>query len=196
MKNICVFCSSSNALSEIYYQDAKEMGELIGKSGFDFVYGGSTLGLMGACAAEAKKNSSKVIGIMPKKLCEIGITSGDCDMFYMTEGMRERKAKLDELSDAVIALPGGFGTLEEVSEIIVQKQLGYNNKPIVFLNTNGFYNKLIDFFDGIMNENFAKKSQRNTYYLAQTPKEAIDYVINYKPLDIPLKLEDYYVKTK
>ena len=87
------------------------------------------------------------------------------------------KAKMDELSDAVIALAGGFGTLEEISEMIVQKQLGYNNKPIVILNTNGFYNKLIDFFDTIIFENFALESTKELYYVASTPKEVVDYLI-------------------
>jgi hypothetical protein len=93
--------------------------------------------------------------------------------------MRERKAKMDEVSDGIISLAGGFGTLEEISEMIVQKQLGYNKKPIVFLNTNGFYNKLNDFFECIVENNFAKPETKNLYYLAQTPEDAINYVLSY-----------------
>lgn len=196
MKNICVFCSSSNEVNKKFFKDAKEMGHLIGQAGFDFVYGGSTLGLMGESAKGAREKGSKIIGIMPQKLCDYGVSSGNCDEFYITEGMRERKAKLDELSDAVIALPGGFGTLEEISEIIVQKHLGYSNKPIVFLNTLGFYNNLFDFFNQIVDKNFAQKSMKKAYYIANTPKEAIDYIINYKPDKLPTKFEDIYVGSK
>ena len=196
MKNICVFCSSSNSLDEEFYKDAKELGRLIGQAGFNFVYGGSTLGLMGEAAKSAKANGSHVIGIMPKKLCDFGITSGDCDEFFITDGMRERKAKLDKLSDGVIALPGGFGTLEEVSEMLVQKHLGYNNKPIVFLNTSGFYNNLIAFFNQMSDKNFAKKSAQGSYYIAKTPKDAIDYILNYKPGKLPSNFEDIYVSSK
>ena len=90
------------------------------------------------------------------------------------------KAKLDELSDAVVALAGGFGTLEELSEIIVQKQLGYNNKPIVILNTNNFYDKLNEFFEVIITEHFANENSRKLYYIANSPEEAISYIKNYK----------------
>ena len=126
-KNICVFASSSNYLDKIYYKDAQLLGELIGKSGYNIVYGGSRLGLMYACSDAVKQNGGKIYGVMPKRLADLGCANpNDCDEFVLTEGMRERKAMLDSLSDAVIALAGGFGTLEELSEMIVQKQLGYN----------------------------------------------------------------------
>ena len=105
----------------------------------------------------------------------------DCDEFILVSGMRERKAKMDELSDAVIALPGGFGTLEEVSEIIVQKQLCYNNKAIVFLNINGFYDKLIEFLDEIILKKFAGKDSANLYYVANSVDDAVVYLKNYVP---------------
>ena len=135
IKNVCVFASSSNNLDPQYYIDASKLGEIIGKNGLNIVYGGSRLGLMYACASEVKENGGKIIGIMPQKLYDFGCGNPeDCDEFILTSGMRERKAKMDEISDAVIALPGGFGTLEEISEMIVQKQLGYNSKPIVLLS--------------------------------------------------------------
>lgn len=180
IKNICVFASSSNNLEEVFYQDARELGLLIGENGYNIVYGGSRLGLMYACARAVKENGGKIFGVMPQKLADMGCANPeDCQEFYLTEGMRERKAKLDELSEAVIAIAGGFGTLEEISEMIVQKQLGYNNKPIVILNTNGFYNHLIQFFDDIVAKNFARFKNQELYYIASTPNEAIDYINNY-----------------
>lgn len=181
-QNICVFASSSNNLDSIYYEHAREIGILIGKAGCNIVYGGSRLGLMYACAGAVKEFGGKIYGIMPERLADMGCANPeDCEEFILTSGMRERKAKLDEISDAVIALSGGFGTLEELSEIIVQKQLGYNQKPIVILNTEGFYDKLIDFFETIINNRFANEKSRELYYVAQTPLEAINYINNYSP---------------
>lgn len=181
IKNICVFSSSSNDLSEIYHKDAEELGRLIGLSGFNLVYGGSTRGTMGISAKAAKENGGQVFAVIPEKLYKICTPFEGCDETYVTTGMRDRKEKLDKLSDAVIALAGGFGTLEEVSEMIVQKQLGYSNKAIVILNTNGFYNDLLKFFDNIVSENFAAREARDICFIATTPQEAIDYLKNYIP---------------
>ena len=180
LKNICVFASSSNNLDTIFYNDAAELGRQMGLNSLNIVYGGSRLGAMYACASSVKKYGSKILAVMPRKLYDIGVGNpDDCDEFYLTEGMRERKAKMDELSDAVVALAGGFGTLEEISEMIVQKQLGYNNKPIVLLNTNGFYNHLINFFNDIITNNFAKKDTENLYHIANTPEEVVSYLKKY-----------------
>ena len=135
INTICVFASSANAIDEIYFKDAYKLGVEIAKNNYNIVYGGSTLGLMGEVTQAAKINGSEIIGVMPEKLYNMGISEGDCTKFILTQGMRDRKAKMDELSQAIIALAGGFGTLEELSEMIVQKQLGYNNTPIVILNT-------------------------------------------------------------
>lgn len=180
IKNICVFASSSNYLEETYYQDAKDLGILIGKNGYNIVYGGSTLGLMWACAEQVQLNNGKVFGVMPQRLVDMGCRTDNCDEFYLAIGMRDRKQKMDEISDAVVALAGGFGTLEELAEMIVQKQLGYNKKPIIILNTNGFYDKLIEFFDVIIEEKFANKISKELFFIAKTPQEAIDYIKNYK----------------
>ena len=193
VKNICVFASSSNHLEEKFYQEARELGLLIGQNNYNIVYGGSKLGLMYACAGAVKETGGKIIGIMPEKIASFGCANPeDCDEFILTAGMRGRKAKLDEVSDAVIALAGGYGTLEELAEIIVQKQLAYNNKPIVILNTDGFYDKLVEFFDVIIKRNFANPASINLFYIAKTPQEAIDYIRNYQPVEYDVK----YVKAK
>lgn len=188
IKNICVFASSSNYLEGVFYKDARELGLLIGQNGYNIVYGGSKLGMMYACAGAVKETGGKIIGIMPERLANMGCANPeDCDEFILTAGMRERKAKLDELSDAVIAIAGGYGTLEELSELIVQKQLGYSNKPIVILNTDGFYNKLIEFFETIITREFANDASRKLYYIANTPLEAIEYIKTYVPEEIGTK---------
>ncbi len=192
IKNICIFASSSNYLDEEFYKEASVLGKILAQNGFGLVYGGSRLGIMWACAGIFKENSGYLTGVMPEKLNDCGVSAKICDEFYLTSGMRERKAKMDELSDAVIALPGGFGTLEEVSEIIVQKQLCYNNKAIVFLNTNGFYDNLIKFMDEIIDKNFANKASRNLYYVAQTPQDAIEYLKKYQPEERTFNKEVIY----
>lgn len=180
MKNVCVFASSSQKLADIYYKEAEELGTMLGQNGFNIVYGGSRLGMMYACASKVKENGGKIYGVMPQRLYDLGFgNENDCDDFFITTGMRERKAKMDELSSSIVALAGGFGTLEELSEMIVQKQLGYNNKPIVFLNTNRFYDSLREFFDKIIEENFAKTDSKNLFYIADTPQDAVNYLLTY-----------------
>ena len=191
IKNICVFASSSDNIDPVYFQAAQELGIEIAKANYDVVYGGSRRGLMYACAGAAKKNGSKIYGVMPEKLADMGYANPeDCDNFYITRGMRERKAQLDEISEAVIAIAGGYGTLEEISEMIVQKQLGYNNKPLVILNTNNFYKSLIQFFEDTIVQKFAHADSRDLYYIANTPKEALEYIQTY----IPKAFSEKYVR--
>lgn|SRR5574344_372902 len=194
IQNVCVFASSGDFLEKEYYTVAQNLGVLIAEAKMDLVYGGSCLGLMWACANEVKKNGQKLIGIMPQKLKDLDVNSNYCDEFYVTNDMRSRKALMDEKSQAVIALPGGFGTLEELSEMIVQKQLGYNSKAIVILNTNGFYDNLLKFFDDIVEQKFANKKAKDIYYVAKTPKEAVEYLKTYNPSDFSVKKEDIYAR--
>lgn len=194
IKNICVFASSSNYLEEAFYEDSRELGKLIGENGFNIVYGGSTLGMMWACAEQVKLNGGKVYGVMPQRLVDMGCRTDNCDEFHLAIGMRDRKQKMDEISDAVIALAGGFGTLEELAEMIVQKQLGYNKKPIVILNTNRFYDKLLEFFDVIVEEKFANKISKELYFVAKTPQEAIDYIKTYKEPERVISKHNIYAR--
>ncbi|MBR1753634.1 TIGR00730 family Rossman fold protein [bacterium] len=181
IKNICVYSSSCNSLDKVYYNAAAELGRLMGQNGYNLVYGGGRLGMMFANADEVKKNGGRVTGVMPEKLFALGISNPECDERHVTKCMRTRKAKMDELSDAVVALAGGFGTLEELSEMIVQKQLGYHSKPIVILNTNHYYDKLIEFFNNVIAQNFAANNTCEIYFIAQTPQDVINYLKNYKP---------------
>lgn len=192
IKRVCVFASSSDFLDKSFYDAAEELGTLLGKAGYDMVYGGSSLGLMWACAKEVKKSGCQIIGVMPERLHNMGVYTDECVELFVTPCMRSRKAKMDELSDAVVALAGGFGTLEELAEMIVQKQLGYNNKPIVILNTNGFYNKLLEFFEDIIQQKFVGEKSRGIFFAADTPEQAIDYIQNYTPENLVIGKEDIY----
>ena len=192
IKKVCVFASSSDFLAPVYYDDAKKLGKVLGQNGYDIVYGGSTRGMMWACAEQVKQNGGKIFGVMPQRLVDMGCRTDNCDEFVLAQGMRDRKDTMDKMSDAVIALAGGFGTLEELSEMIVQKQLGYNKKPIVILNTDGFYDNLLRFFDTVISESFANKASANLFLVASTPFDAVEYIKNYvEPQNIPSKHEIY-----
>lgn len=187
IKNVCVYSSSSNTLSEIYYKVAQELGVLMAKAGFNVVYGGGAVGTMYENAKAVKEFGGEVIGVIPEKLHSIGVGNPNCDELIVTKCMRTRKDKLDRISDAAIALAGGFGTLEELAEMITQKQLGYNNKAIVILNTNGFYDNLLKFFEEIIEQNFASPSSRELFFVAQTPEDTINYLKNYKPIHFDIR---------
>ncbi len=179
-KNICVFCSSSDVLAPVYLKAANIVGETIAKSGDTLVFGGANAGLMKATAQSAKKNKGKIIGVIPQKIADMNLACDYADKLIISPDMHSRKAKMEELAHAFIVMPGGFGTLEELSEIICLKQLGYHNKPIVILNINNFYDNLFSLYEKFHKENFAKEAYKNIYFITDKPEEAFDYIENYK----------------
>jgi uncharacterized protein (TIGR00730 family) len=178
--NICVFCSSSNSVDDIYFNEARNLGKLVGSKGLGLVYGGTNVGLMNEVAQSVKASGGKVFGVIPKLINDYGISADNLDELIVTPDMTERKKLLRNHSDAFIALPGGFGTLEEILEVISLKQLGYHNKPIVFINTNGFYNNLKAQFEQSYQEDFAKQEYRKLFFFADNFQDAIGYIENYK----------------
>ncbi len=146
MRNICVYCSSSSAVSREYYQEAYNLGQCLGINNYTLVYGGVSVGLMGEVAHSVYINGGKIISVIPESIKNRGITFDKADYIIYTKNLRERKAIMEYQSEAFIALPGGFGTLEEVMEILTLKQLQAHNKPVIFINTNGFYDNLLGFF--------------------------------------------------
>lgn len=179
--NICVFSSSSNAIADVYVQEAIELARLIGQSNFCLINGGSNVGTMDVITREAGKNGAKTIGIIPEKLRDFNLASEHAHEIIVSGDMMERKFKMRELADAFIALAGGFGTLEEILEVITLKQLGYHHKAIVFINTNGFYNDLFCQFEKSFDEKFAKESYRRLYFIAQNAEEGMNYIKAYQP---------------
>lgn len=186
-KYICVYSSSSCAVDKLFFDTAHNLGEEMAKKGYDLVFGAGVVGLMGETARALHENNGKVIGVIPKALNKKGIVYESCDELIVTEDMRERKKNMELRASAFIALPGGFGTLEELLEIITLKQLKYHNKPIIILNVDGFYNGLIDVFENIIKMKFAKKECRDLYFVTDNVSEALHYIDNYKPHDIETK---------
>ena len=141
------------------------------------------IGVMGEIARAVQKSGGMVTGVIPEALKIKGVVSETDDKIIVTPDMQTRKAVMRENSDYFIALPGGFGTLEEISEVITLKQLKYHSKPIIFLNTADFFQNLFRFYEDFFSKNFASENYRNLYYIAQTPADVIDFIkkYDYKP---------------
>ena len=185
--NICVFCSSSNAINEKYFEAAQNLGEIIGKGRHSLINGGANVGLMETATIAASKAGAKTVGIIPEKMIGRSLASNNSHEVIITTDMMERKAKMRDMSDAFIALPGGFGTLEEILEVITLRQLSYHHKPIVFVNTNNFFDHLIKQFELSYVELFAKDVYRKLYFVAETPEEAMKYIENYEEVELDSK---------
>lgn len=190
MKNICVFAASSNRVDQKYWNLAYELGALIAENGMGLVFGAGNVGLMGACVRGVKENGGYAVGVIPEKLNRPGIAYPNCDELIVTPTMHERKSKMEALSDGFVALPGGFGTLEELLETITLKQLGYHDHPIVILDQDGFYQKLTAQFEVCIQERFADGAWRALYRTVPTALEAIDYLASYEPETLPDKIKD------
>jgi len=180
-KVICVYSSSSCAIDKKYFEIAEELGREIAARNDIFLFGGGLIGLMGASAKAVHKYGGRVIGVIPEALNLKGVVYENCDELVVTPGMRERKAIMDSRSDAFIAMPGGYGTLEEILEIITLKQLKYHNKPIVLLNMEGFYDHLLQQFELIIRDRFAKPENRKLYFVTGNISDALEYIDNYQP---------------
>jgi hypothetical protein len=178
---ICVFSSSSDGIAPAYFKAACDLGQLIALHGHTLVYGGSTTGLMGELARAVHIQRGKVIGVIPESIRARGVAYDLADELLITADLRERKAVMEARSDAFIALPGGFGTLEEVSEMLTLKQLQLHAKPIVLINTLGFYDPLLALYEHFYAERFAKEQYRRLYYVAPDVTSALGYIETYQP---------------
>lgn len=161
MKQIAIFCGSSKGSLPIYMEAAFSIGQKLAKRKIGIVYGGAAVGLMGAVADGALSEGGNVIGVLPKFLKEKEIEHTNLSELILTSSMHERKAKMLELCDGVIALPGGFGTLEELFEVLTWAQLGLHHKPIGILNLNGFYDHLLQLLEHMVAEGFLKGVNKN-----------------------------------
>lgn len=180
-KNICVFCASSSAVDSRYTRLAHDTGVEIARRGHTLVFGGTEVGLMAAVAAGVHQNGGKVIGVIPKSIEERGIAYATADELIVTDDMRERKTVMEQRSDGFLTLPGAFGTLEEFFEILVLRQLGYHEKPIVLLNESGFYDPLLEMFSSFYSKNFAKPVLADLYSVQAGLGAAFEYLENYRP---------------
>lgn len=179
MKRITVFCASSFGTEKIYEEQAIALGKTLAEQNIELVYGGANVGLMGAVADGALNAGGKVIGVLPnflrsKEIAHLGLTE-----LILVESMHERKTKMNDLCDGVIALPGGFGTLEELFEMLTWAQLGLHKKPIAILNINGFYDALIQLLHTMTKKGLLKEVNQKMLLVSDTIDDLLDQMRNY-----------------
>src|SRR4051812_22534899 len=173
---ICVFCGSSVGANSRYVAEAKSLGQQMASNGWGLVYGGTSVGLMGATADAALAEGVEVIGVLPRALQDREVAHRGLTKLHLVESMHERKALMASLSDAFIALPGGYGTLDEFFEIVTWAQLKIHSKPCVLINTNGYYDFLLRFLDQAVTEEFVKPANLGIVLVANDPAEALQLI--------------------
>lgn len=179
MKRICVFCGSASGRKDaVHILEAQELGKLLAQNKMGLVYGGASIGLMGALADSCLKSNGEVWGVIPEFLQTIEVGHGQLTKLHVVESMHERKQLMYDLSDAFVALPGGFGTLDELCEIMTWAQLKHHNKPCFILNSNGFYDRLLDHFDHLVEEKFLSVEHRQILHCAQNLEELLGKLEN------------------
>lgn len=188
---VAVYCSSSNLVSAAFFEAAEAVGASLAARGWRLVYGAGSVGLMGAVARAVHAGSGQVMGVIPHALDRMEVTYEACDELHRVATMRERKALMEANADGFLTLPGGLGTVEEIVEILVLKQLGYLDRPVVFLNVGGFWNPLIAMFEEMIAQGFVLPTHRNLYKVVETVEDALDYIATYYPVEEPpIPLDD------
>jgi|SRR5579883_680832 uncharacterized protein (TIGR00730 family) len=170
---ICVFCGSSDGTDPIYARTAKELGRRIAEKGMGLVYGGATVGLMGILADAALAEGAEVVGVMPNVLMDREIAHRGVTHFHVVKTMHERKALMYEQAEAFIALPGGYGTLDEFIEIVTWALLKIHQKPCILINTSGYYDSFLAFLDHAMSQGFIKPETRKLIQVASDAESAL-----------------------
>ena len=185
MRRVCVFCGSKVGHGSLYREAAVTLGKILVARGIGLVYGGGSVGLMGVIADAVLAAGGEVIGVIPEMLATKELLhSGVKDMHRM-HSMHARKAKMAELADAFIALPGGFGTFEELLEMITWSQLGIHRKPVGLMNVAGYYDPLIQFVNHAIEQGFIKSKHRQLIVIADEPETLIDLILRHKPPEEP-----------
>jgi uncharacterized protein (TIGR00730 family) len=174
IKSVCVYSASSTQIAPVYFEVAEELGRLLARKRINLINGAGCIGLMAATSNAALAEGGMVTGVIPRFMVEQGWHHQGLTRLVETDTMHERKQLMAEMSDGVIALPGGCGTLEELLEIITWKQLGLYLKPIVILNIDGYYNPLLEMLKNAIDGNFMRKEHQTIWQVASTAEEAID----------------------
>ncbi|XP_044475984.1 cytokinin riboside 5'-monophosphate phosphoribohydrolase LOG5-like [Mangifera indica] len=181
-QRVCVFCGSSAGKRSCYRDAALELGQELVSRRLDLVYGGGSVGLMGLVSQEVHRAGGHVLGIIPKSLMNKEITGETVGEVKPVADMHQRKAEMARHSDCFIALPGGYGTLEELLEVITWAQLGIHDKPVGLINVDGYYDSLLTFFDKAVDDGFIHLAERSIIVSAPTAKELVQKLEDYVPL--------------
>ena len=178
VKSIAVYCASSNKVRASFVAAAERLGELMADAGMRLVYGDGGIGLMAAVARGALKAGGEVVGVIPQFMVDQGWNNPDSTQTIVTQTMHERKATICEISDAMVALPGGIGTFEELLECLTWKQLGLHHNPVVILNTDGYYDNLLACIDQMVEEQMMRPIHKNMYVVVNDPEEVLPAIMN------------------
>lgn len=173
VKSVCVYCASSTKISPLYLDTAYELGKILAAMRITVVYGGGSVGSMGALAKGTLSLKGEIIGVIPEFMMKLEWGNPNITRMIVVDTMAERKKMLIDNIDAVVVLPGGTGTLEEVAEVLSLKKLGMFQKPIIFLNTNGFFDHLIAFFNRMSDDNFILKEHNKMYSVVNSPNDVL-----------------------
>jgi uncharacterized protein (TIGR00730 family) len=171
VKSICVFSASSSKVEKCYLEAATQLANVCCDNHIHVIYGGGASGLMGTLANQMLIRKGRIKGIIPRFMVDLHWNHDEVEDMIVTDDMRERKRRMTENVDAVVALPGGVGTLEELVEVITLKQLGRFLKPIIIVNTNGFYNPLLSFFDAMITQHFMREQHRQLWEVIEHPDQ-------------------------
>ena len=181
MKRICVFCGSSPGIKPEYRQTAQNLGHALVKRNLGLVYGGASVGMMGTVAKAVFEQGGDIVGIIPKDLAKKNVAFHELSDLRIVNTMHERKAMMSELSDGFIALPGGLGTIEEIFEVITWAQLGIHHKPCGFLNVGHYYDKLLEFLDYAVQQQFIQQEYRSMILVDEWPDALLQQFEKYQP---------------
>lgn len=184
MKSIAVYCGSSSGNQEIYTRQAQEMGRELARRGLTLVYGGGCVGLMGTIADAVLAEGGRVIGVIPGFLADKELAHKGCTELHVVETMHQRKLLMADLADGFVALPGGFGTLEELFEVLTWGQLGLHGKPVGLLNTQGFYDSLLAMLDHMSDEAFLRRENREQVVQNVNAAALLDAMEQFRPLSL------------
>lgn len=176
---VVVYCASSSLIDKSYYDAAERLGELLAENGIICINGAGKQGLMGALNDSIIRHGGIIKGIIPRFMVEAGWCHEQLNETIITQTIHERKERMASAASAVVALPGGIGTLEELAEIIAWKQLGLYDNPVIILNTNDYYRPLLTFFDKMTKEKFLKEDDQDTWIVVSTPEEAVALLKNF-----------------
>jgi uncharacterized protein (TIGR00730 family) len=185
--NICVYGASSKTIDAQFTDAGHALGYLLAQHGYGLVFGGGDNGMMGAVARGAHDGGGRIIGIAPRFFNVDGVLYPHCDELIYTETMRERKQKMEDLSGAFIVSPGGIGTFEEFFEILTLKQLGRTKKPLVILNTAGYYDDMLNMMRHTVESNFMSAQTFDLIAVVNTPEQAIDYIEHYVEQEVDVE---------
>lgn len=195
IRKICVFCGSSMGKNSAYRTAAENFADVLRHYKIDLVYGGANVGLMKVLAEKILAGGREVTGVMPRNLLAREVAHTGLSKLHIVDSMQERKLLMADISDAFVAMPGGFGTLDELAEMLTFNQLRIHDKPLGILNIHNYFDELLHFFDHNVKEGFVRPEHRNNLIVDHQPEALIKKLLNYQPVEIEKWIRDIKIES-